>query len=169
MTLRRLVFLLVGSVATLFLLGAVAVVVELSYRPTYDRSDPTYHRYLEAFERLRVPLDQRGAQKEDFVDLSELNNGEWKTACLFGGYTMPLDQMRALGANISEKDRVRMTEAGSRGFRLGQVEEREMVITFVDPSNNAHFIHFHTGIGPEGQNFKRCIAKPETRLVLAAP
>src|SRR5258708_7587900 len=118
MTLRRLAFVLVGSVATLCLVGAVAAVVELSYRPTYDRSDPTYHRYLEAFERLRVPLDQRGAKKEDFVDLSPLNNGEWKTACLFGGYTMPLDEMRALGATISEIDRVRMTEAGSRGFRL---------------------------------------------------
>jgi hypothetical protein len=169
MTTRRFVFLLVGSVATLCLVGVVAVVVELSYRPTYDRSDPTYDRYLQAFEHLRVPLDQRGAQKEDFVDLSELNNGEWKTACLFGGYTMPLDEMRALGANISEKDRVRLTEAGSRGFRLGQVEEHEMLIAFVDLSNNARFIHFHTGIGPEGQNLKRCISKPETRLVLAAP
>jgi hypothetical protein len=169
MTLRRLVFLLIGSVATLCLLGAVAVVVELSYRPTYDRSDPTYRRYLEAFERLRVPLDQRGAKKEDSVDLSELNNGEWTTACLFGGYTMPLDEMRALGANISGRDRVRMTQAGSRGFRLAQVEEQEMVIAFVDLSNNARFIHFHTGIGPEGQHLNRCISKPETRLVLAAP
>jgi hypothetical protein len=82
---------------------------------------------------------------------------------------MPLDEMRALGANISETDRVRMTEAGLRGFRLGQVEEQEMVIAFIDLSNNARFIHFHTGIGPEGQNFRRCISKPETRLFLAAP
>jgi hypothetical protein len=99
MTLRRLVFLLVGSSAALGLLGAIAVVVELSYKPTYDRSDPTYQRFLEAFERLRVPLDRRGATREDLVDLSLLNNGEWKTACLFGGYTMPLEGMRALGAN----------------------------------------------------------------------
>jgi hypothetical protein len=164
MTLRGFV---VGSVAALCLVGAVSVFVELSYRPTYDRSDPTYHRYLGVFERLRVLLDQRGAKGEDFVDLSELNNGEWKTACLFGGYTMP--EMRALGANISENDRVRMTEAGSRGFRLAQVEEQEVVIAFVDLSNNAQFIHFDTVIGPEGQHLKRCISKLETRLVIAAP
>ena len=82
---------------------------------------------------------------------------------------MPLDEVRALGANINEKDRVRMTEAGSRGFRLGQVEEQEMAIAFVDLSNNAHFIHFQTGIGPEGQHFHKCISQPETRLFLAPP
>jgi hypothetical protein len=64
MTFRRLVLLVIGSVAALCLVGAVSVLVELSYRPTYDRSDPTYHRYLEAFERLRVPLDQRGTKKK---------------------------------------------------------------------------------------------------------
>src|SRR4029450_2815043 len=128
MILRRLVFLLVGSIVALGALGAVALLAELSYKPTYDQSDPNYHRYLERFNRLRVQLDQRGTTKEDYVDLSQLNNGEWKTVCLFGGYTMPLDKMRALGGSINEKDQLRMTEAGSRGFRLGQVEESEMAI-----------------------------------------
>ena len=166
MNLRRLVRLFVGSVAILCLLAAASVVVELFYKPTYDRSDPTYHRYLEAFERLRVPLDERGATNEDILDLSQVNKGEWKTACLFGGYTRPLDEMQALGATISEKDRARMTEAGSRGFRVSQVEEQEIVIAFVDLGNNARFIHFHTGIGPEGQHFQRCISKPAMSLVL---
>jgi hypothetical protein len=115
MVLRRLVLLLVGSISALCVLGAIALLVELSYRPTYDQSASNYHYYLEAFNRLRVHLDQRGTTKEDSFDFSQLNNGEWKTACLFGGYTRPLDEMRALGATINEKDRVRLTEAGSRG------------------------------------------------------
>jgi hypothetical protein len=119
MILRLLLF--VGSVV----LGAITVLlVELSWTPTYDQSDPNYRRYIETFDRLRRELDVRGATTEDFVDLSQLNDGEWKTACLFGGYTYPLDDMQALGANISVKDRVRLTQAGLRGFRFGQKRRR---------------------------------------------
>jgi hypothetical protein len=169
MTLRRLVLLIVGSVAALCVVAAVGLLIELSYRPSYDRSDPNYHRYLAVFNSLRMQLDQRGTTEDDYVDLSELNNGEWKTACLFGGYTRPLEEMRGLGASINEKDLIRLTEAGSRGFRLGQVEEQEMAIAFVDLSNNVRFIHFETGIGPEGQHFRKCISRPVTRLFLALP
>ena len=161
MILRLLLF--VGSVV----LGAITVLlVELSWTPTYDQSDPNYRRYIETFDRLRRELDVRGATNEDFVDLSQLNNGEWKTACLFGGYTYPLNDMQALGAQISKKDRVRLTQAGLLGFRAGQVEEEEMAIAYVDFKNNAQFIHFASGIGSEGQYLKKCISKPETRLVL---
>lgn len=170
MNLRRVLFNLVGSLAGLCLLGVVALVVglvaELSYTPVYDRADPNYHRYLEAFQRVRVPLNERGLTKEDYIDLSQLNDGDWKTACLFGGYTRPLDEMLALGATISEKDQIRLTEAGTRRFRIGQVDEFEIMIAFVDLSNNARFIHFHNGIGPAGQHFQKCISKPETTLVL---
>jgi hypothetical protein len=113
-----------------------------------------------------VRIDQRRTSTDYSVDLSGLNNGEWKTACLFGGYTNPLDEMRALGANISEKDRARMTEAGSRGLRLSQVEEYELAIAYIDLSNNARFIHFETGVGAEGEHQRQCISKPETRLFL---
>ena len=161
MILRLLLF--VGSAV----LGAITVLLfELSWSPTYDQSDPNYRRYTEAFDRLRVQLGKRGATTEDFVDLSQLNNGEWKTACLFGGYTYPLADMQGLGAHISEKDRVRLTAAGLRGFRAGQVEESEVAIAYVDLNNNAKFIHFESGIGPEGEHFKKCISKPETRLIL---
>jgi len=74
----------------------------------------------DAIDGVRVNLDRRGITEEDYGDLAMLNNGEWTTACLFGDYTMPLDEMWALGANVSEKDRSRFTETGSRGFRLGQ-------------------------------------------------
>ena len=107
------------------------------------------------------------SKKEDAIDLSRLNNGAWKMACIFAGYTNPLEDMRALGANIDQKDELRLTAATTRGFRLGQVEEFEMLIAYVDPGNSARFIHFQSGIGPEGQHFRRCIPKPETQLFLA--
>jgi hypothetical protein len=169
MRLGRLVFSIIGSLAAVSVLGALALLFELSYRPTYDQADPNYRRYLEVFDRLRPDLDYRGATRDDYIDLSELNNGEWKTACLFGGYTDPLKTIQMLGANIDEKDRARMTEAGSRSLRIGQVEEQEMAIAFVDLRNNARFIHFRTGIGPEGQHLQKCISKPQTMLYLAVP
>lgn len=167
MVLRRLVLLLVVGAAALFAIGAAALLRELLYKPTYDQSHPNYRHFAEVFDSLRPELDYRGTTEDDYIDLSELNSGEWKTACLFGGYTDPLEAMRALGANIDEKDHVRFTEAGSRRFRLGQVEEQEMAIAFVDIGNNARFIHFRTGIGKEGQGLQRCISKPQTRLYLA--
>jgi hypothetical protein len=172
MTLRRCLFIFGifgASVVALAVLGAATVLLELSYRPTYDQSHPDYHRYAETFDRLSVPISTRGITNEDAIDLSELNAGEWKIVCVFGGYTKPLETMRALGANINEKDQLRLTEAGSRGFRLAQVEESEMAIAYVDLNNNAQFIHFENGIGPEGQHFQKCIARPETRLLLAMP
>jgi hypothetical protein len=156
----------VGSWVAGIALGIALLLVELSWTPAYDHSDPNYHRYAEAFDRLRVQLDRRGATNKDFIDLSQLNNGDWKTACLFGGYMYPLGDMQALGAKISAKDRWRLSQAGWRGFRAGQVEEEEMAIAYVDLNNSAQFIHFASGIGPEGQHFKKCISKPQTRLVL---
>ena len=169
MVLRRLILLFVASTAALFAIGVVALLRELLYKPAYDQFQPNYRQFTEIFDSLRPVLDYRGTTKDDYIDLSELNSGEWKTACLFGGYTDPLEAMRVHGANIDEKDRVRFTEAGSRGFRLGQVEEHEMAIAFVDLGNNARFIHFRTGIGPGGQHLRRCISKPQTQLYLAQP
>jgi hypothetical protein len=169
MILRRLVLILVGSVIALPALGVAALLVELSYTPAYDQSDLDYQRYSDAFDRLRLQIDSRGTTKEDVIDLSQLNKGEWKMACVFGGYTKPVEKMRELGANINEKDQVRMTEAESRGFRLGQVEEFEMAIAYFDLNSNAQFIHVESGIGPEGQYFQKCISKPETRLFVLGP
>jgi hypothetical protein len=169
MTLRRSMFILGASFVALAILGVAALLVELSYRPSYDQAHPDYGRYAETFRRLSVPISTRGITGDDAIDLSELNGGEWQVACVFGGYTNPLETMRAFGANIDEKNQLRLTEAGSRGFRLAQVEESEMAIAYVDFNNNARFIHFKYGIGPEGQHFQKCIARPETRLILAMP
>jgi hypothetical protein len=101
------------------------LLIELSYQPSYDQAHPDYGRYAETFRRLSVPISRRGITSDDAIDLSELNGGKWQVACVFGGYTNPLEAMRAFGANIDEKDQLRLTEAGSRGFRLAQVEESD--------------------------------------------
>jgi hypothetical protein len=169
MGLRRFVVALSAGITALAMLVVASLFAALFHEPAYDQSHPDYHRYAEAFNRLSVPISQRGITNEDAIDLFELNGGEWKTACIFGGYTNPLDKMRTLGADISPKDQSRLTEAGSRGFRLAQVEESEIAIAYVDFSNRAQFIHFKHGIGPEGQHLQRCISRPETLLTLAMP
>jgi hypothetical protein len=52
MRLGRLVFVVIGSLAVASVLGALALLFELSYRPTYDQSDPNDRRYPEVFARL---------------------------------------------------------------------------------------------------------------------
>lgn len=146
-------------------LGVAMLLLTFLYNPEFDRSDPNYPRYQEAFDVLSSKLDSETANLS--IDLSHLNNGEWKVACVLGGYTSPVEQMQTLGANINERDRDRMTEARTRGFRLAEVEEFEIAIAFVDLDNNARFIHFERGIGADGQHLKRCISKPETKLFLA--
>jgi len=161
-TFDRIVGNTAGILAALSIVGFVTFLALFLYKPAGDRSDPDYHRYLETLDRVSVQLNQRGM--EDAMDLSELNHGDWTTACLFGGYTRPAEKMGKLGANITENDQRRMSEAS--GFRLSPVEEFEVVIAYMDLSNNAHFIHFDTGIGPEGQHRESCVSKPQTRLVL---
>jgi hypothetical protein len=168
MTFRRLALPLGASVIALAILGVVAWLMGLTYKPTCGQSHPDYERYAEALNRLRVSISSRRMiADDDAIDLSELHQGKWKIACVFGGYTSPLEKMRALGASISQEDQSCWTEAGSRGFRLAQVEESEMAIAYADLENNAHFIHFNFAIGAEVQNFQECIAKPETRLTFA--
>ena len=168
MTLRRFLLMASLGIGAAIVGGVPALLfVELSWKPAYDQSDPDYQRYSEEFDRLRAQIDSRGTTNDDAIDLSRLNNGEWKTACLLGGYSNPLRTMQELGAKIGEKDRMRLTEAGSRAFRLAQVEEYEMAIGYVDLGNNARFIHFRSGIGPEGKRFQRCISGPQTRIFVA--
>ena len=163
--------LLLGAIACLgaaVTAAAVYLAMLLSYSPRYDEDHPDHRRYAERFEALRVRLDGQAATRQEFVDFTDLNGGEWKTACLFGGYTDPLREMKALGADIDDKDRARLTEAGRRGFRLAPIEEFEIAIAYVDPGNKARFIHMKSGIGPWGQHFNKCIARPQTRLAVGS-
>ena len=139
-----------------------ATLTELAFTPRYDNSDPDYARYASIFEHLNARSSRDGLTGAETLDLSHLNRGEWTRACVFAGYTNPLATMQVMGASINEMDRVRLTEAGSRGGRLGQVEESEAAIAYIDPANRAHFIHFERGLPAETQHFQRCISKPET-------
>ncbi len=151
----RFILLFGVSFVVLAVVGITALIlVAIFDEPDYDVAHPNYSYFAEMFERLSK--SSRRMTNEAAIDFSQLNGGEWKVACLFGGYTDPLETMRVTGANINENDRVRWTEARSRGFRLAPVEEHEMAIAYVDLANNAQFIHFRHGIGPEGQGFQKC-------------
>ncbi len=141
------------------------LLVQMLPRVQYNRDDPDYERFSRTFSQIGEQLARRDAKGEAMVDFSNLNNGDWRIACVFGGYTNPLQDMQAFGADIREEDRSRLTKAGS-GFRAGQVEEFEIMISYVDSANRTHFIHFPHGIGPQGQHLESCVSKPGTRLRL---
>ncbi len=160
-------FVVVIAASSLAIGGSGALLAfEVLRKPIYDQNDPDYSRYSEIFARLEEQLARREMSSQETIDLSPLNGGDWRTACVFGGYNDPLKEMRNLGAVVSDIDQHRLSEAGSRGFRLSQVEEFEMMIAYVDRYNHAHFIHFERGIGALGQHLRACISKPDTKLVL---
>ena len=162
MTRRAAGLIFVWCALGLIGVGVVTFLLQLSYEPDYDRSGTDFARYSEVFARLRDGVQQR----QDAIDFAELNDGDWKTLCAFGGYTDPLARMHEAGAKIDDSDTAYWTEAGSRGFRLAPVEEFEIAIAYVDSENRAHFLHFEEGIGASGQHLQKCISKPETRIVL---
>ena len=153
-------FALVGGAAVLvfgFLLYAVF------QSPDYDKSHPDYARYEGVFARLEKQMYEtpRGQQA---IDLSQLNDGDWETACIFGGYTDPLEEMQSRGAIVADRDVRRLIEAEELGMRMDQVEEFEIMLTTIDRQNRAHFIHFKHGIGPYGQHLSACTSKPATTV-----
>lgn len=130
-------------------------------KPNYDTDDPDYGYFANLFKAAQT--------KEQVADMSRLNGGDWKTACIFGGYENPVDDMEKLGATIAEADRERMKEARDTGFRVSVVEEFEMMIAYIDQANKAHFIHFEDGIGAQGQYYNFCVTRPETKITLFGP
>lgn len=156
------------AAATVFVAvgGLVALRTGLSDEPDYDYDHPAFERYAARFSALAAVFRNRGPNGYDTIDLAALNDGEWTTACVFGGYTTPSVAMANLGALVSDADERRLREAGSGGFRFDEVEEFEMMLVYVDPHNRAHFIHFPNGIGPNGQHLRKCIVKPETVVLL---
>jgi hypothetical protein len=116
MALGRAIFWLVLGLAALPAVAFIAFLIEASYRPNYDENSPEYGRYSEVFARIREQLDRRNPTNEDTIDFAALNDGQWMTACLFGGYTHPLDEMHSRGALIDNTDRARLTEARSSDF-----------------------------------------------------
>jgi hypothetical protein len=143
------------------LIGLVALLV-LSPKPDFDRAHPDYAYFAERFEEARRIF--ASGRNHATIDLAHLNGGAWRTACLFGGYTHPIEKMDALGAVVSEADRQRLS--GAVGARIAPVEEFEVLIAYIDEERRAHFIHFAEGVGSEGQHYEACTTKPETKIVI---
>lgn len=127
----------------------------------YDTDDPDYGYFADLFAAAR--------KQNQVADMERLNGGDWTTACIFGGYSKPLREMEALGATISNEDRKRIEEAATTDLRLFSVEESEMMVTYIDKANRAHFIHIRNGIGAQGQEFQSCVTRPETKIDVLGP
>ncbi|KAA5602193.1 hypothetical protein F1193_06050 [Blastochloris sulfoviridis] len=151
--------------AFLLILGAgMAVVWEIhTSRPTFDRADPDYGAFAERFAQAARALDDGRAAS---VNLAPATGGAWRTACLFGGYTWPIEEMERRGASIRDADRQSLAEPG--GLRLTPVEEHEVLVSIVDEAGNARFIHFDHGLNSHGQHFQACVTRPETFVTIDA-
>jgi hypothetical protein len=120
--------------------------------PAYDTDHPDY-------QRLAVSLGERE------IDLSQLNNGNWQIACIFGGYTDPVSTLADMGASVDVADALRLWNYRGFPIRLGAVEEDETVIVYMDGDRRARFIFIEKAVS-DLQHFNSCIEKPETRMVL---
>ena len=152
--------LLCASVVSVLFVTVVGVlfVVAIDYEPIYDEKDPDYAHYEKIFADVAAELYGLRPDHTDSIDFSPLNHGEWSQVCLLGAYSNALNCMTNLGARISKADEQRLTDAGSGGFRLAQVEEHEIMIAYIDLRNRAHFIHFRHGVGEFGENVAGCIS-----------
>lgn len=159
--LRIILFVLIAApVAAVVLLVAVTVLG----RPDHDHAHPDYGNFAGRFAEVRraFAAGERGAE----IDLAPVNGGAWQLACLFGGYTRPVERMDERGAIVTDADRKRLTSTG--GFRAGPVEEFEMLIAFIDDEGRAHFIHFPEGVGSGGQHYQACVTRPQTTVTVSA-
>jgi hypothetical protein len=161
MILRAALLFLLGS--TCAAVAAVAALIAFQARPAFDRTHPDYASFAAHFAAARRAF----AAEEDraVIDLALVNGGAWREACLFGGYTNPVERMEALGGVVSPADRQRL--ARPIGLHISPVEEFEMLIAFVDEDGRAHFIHFDQGVGAEGQHYEACVIKPRTKVAVA--
>lgn len=134
--------------------------------PVYDVADPDYAHFSHEFDRLAAAFEHREPTARDTLDLAPLNGGRWTTACLFGGYTDPVEKLERMGVRVPQAEQRRMA-AASGGFRLAPVEEFEVVIAYIDAKATTRLIHFKNGFGPSGQHFERCVSKPETVMPIS--
>lgn len=126
-------------------------------KPSYGDKDPRFLFLSRQFSERGVAF-RRNDYNLRSLELAQLNNGEWSSACVFGGYTVPLEEVRSQGFKITEQDQKQLAT-----FSL---EESEVMVAYVDLLGFAHFVRFETGFGPDGQHFTRCITKPTTAIEL---
>ena len=80
-------------------LGSISFVVTIAKSaPSFDRSHPDYATFAAVFDQADRAFN--AGQSYVIIDLAPLNRGAWKTACLFAGYTHPIEEMERLGARV---------------------------------------------------------------------
>lgn len=159
-TMRAFFLVVLGCIG----LGSISFVVTIAKSaPSFDRFHPDYATFAAVFDQADRAFN--AGQSYVIIDLAPLNRGAWKTACLFAGYTHPIEEMERLGARVDQADRDRLGKA--RGFRAAPVEETELVIAFTNEAGRAHFVHFQSGMGQQTQHYLECVTKPETRLAVS--
>lgn len=136
------------------LLVFVAAVLQFDASPMPGEDNPQYVQFQSELERYRMISKGRGLRHGDDLDVANLNEGNWRTACLVGGYK---DYVRVLNTREAVDWKPKQ-----RTF----VDEFQMALVYVDAVDTPSVMHFRSGIGPEGQHFERCITKPNTRIPL---
>lgn len=137
------------------LLAAAVAILHLGAGSLPGENNPQYAQFLSELERYRTILKGRAVQEGDELDISTLNGGNWRTACLVGGYK---DYVKVINAHDPVDWKPKMSSG---------VGEFEMALVYVDAAGMPDVVHFRSGVGPYGQHFARCIAKPETRIPLS--
>jgi hypothetical protein len=120
--------------------------------PAYNTNHPDYNW-------LSKSLGERE------IDLARLNEGDWQTACVFGGYNDPVVEMRRLGISVRAGDVIRLWRYRGFPIRLDAVEEDETAVAYVDNAGFADFILLPNP-AVDLQHFRGCIKRPETFLSL---
>ncbi|CAN7443185.1 hypothetical protein LJR090_003584 [Bosea sp. LjRoot90] len=147
--------LLAGAIVISLFVSLFAVpAILLGARSLLGENNPQYSQFLSELERYRMILKGRALLEGDELDISTLNEGNWRTACLVGGYK---DYARVINARESVDWKPKTSTF---------VDEFEMALVYVDVAGIPNVMHFRSGIGPIGQHFERCITKPDTRIQL---
>jgi hypothetical protein len=122
--------------------GAVIVLVcvELGFEPEYDSFGPDFEHFDGVFSQYNS--DQYPIQT---LDLAPLNGGNWIGACVFGGYSDPIEVAEKRMLLIDPLDTQRFEEARHSGFRVASVEETEAALLWWKADAKAHFVFFRNG------------------------
>lgn len=146
---------------TLMVLGvAVFVIHEKLNPPDYDLAGPDVEHFAPLFKAISRSPDGSGT-----LDLAPLHGGRWFMACGFGGYTDPVQALKKLGRSIDPQDEARLVRAAEA--RMFMIEESEFALVSWEDRKPARVTFFANGFGPSGQEFQRCIRRPDTVLTIS--
>ncbi|WP_393958868.1 hypothetical protein [Methylorubrum sp. POS3] len=137
------------------ILGAVYIALSLignNHVVAPTRSDSI--SVQEDLLKLRASLRSRKPTSTDMLDLSQLNNGKWRSACLVGGYRNYLDAIKEI-------------EPVSWPWSFfGPLSEFQMAVVYTDETMTVQAMKFDQALGADGQHFKKCITKPKASIAV---